>query len=228
METKMTSLSTVATFDDLRKCAAVLTEGTAEEGKYILFLLLTSKLTCVFYKEFLAFVRYHQSCRQTWVDATQEAQRLQRELDCALKNMADLESKLYHARRIVESELKARKEAEHERDIMEKKMFAVTDIVNEHINDETRQKISVLHDHCRKRKSTGNKKRDLNDINSTGSFLSDLSLTQSEDDILNVTADRWKKHRPSMTENGGVHVGGKRSRISTDANKKTANISKRK
>lgn len=37
-------------------------------------------------------------------------------MDTAMKNIAELETKLYHARRILDQECKARREAEEERD----------------------------------------------------------------------------------------------------------------
>lgn len=55
----------------------------------------------------------------------------------------------------------------------------------------------------RKRRSKPNRNEDNNkygnEINSTGSFLSDLSVTQSEDDFLDLSSKPFKKHRPSLT-----------------------------
>lgn len=45
-----------------------------------------------------------------------ESRRLQKELDTAMKSISELETKLYHARRILDQECKARREAEDERD----------------------------------------------------------------------------------------------------------------
>lgn len=65
------------------------------------------------------------------------------------------------------------------------------------INDETRSKLAFLNMSQRKRKSRTNRCFDnVNEINSTGSFLSDLSVTQSEEDFLEVSKP-FKKHRPS-------------------------------
>lgn len=53
----------------------------------------------------------------------------------------------------------------------------------------------------RKRKSKSNRyvaDKYGNEINSTGSFLSDLSVTQSEEDFLEMSKP-FKKHRPSTT-----------------------------
>lgn len=65
------------------------------------------------------------------------------------------------------------------------------------INDETRSKLAFLNMSQRKRKSRTNRCFDnVNEINSTGSFLSDLSVTQSEEDFLEISKP-FKKHRPS-------------------------------
>lgn len=67
------------------------------------------------------------------------------------------------------------------------------------INDETRSKLAFLNMSSRKRKSKSNRyveDKYGNEINSTGSFLSDLSVTQSEEDFLEVSKP-FKKHRPS-------------------------------
>lgn len=50
--------------------------------------------------------------RIQWLNMVHEAQRLQRELDASLQNVAGLETKLYHARRLLEAESKCRKEVE--------------------------------------------------------------------------------------------------------------------
>lgn len=110
-------MSLVATFDDLMRCMAVLIDGTAEEGLKSIFLERNVIISILHkFTEFLKFVKVQEECRMQWLAAIQEAQRLQRELDASLQNMADLEAKLYHARKLIESEHKARKEAENERD----------------------------------------------------------------------------------------------------------------
>lgn len=86
------------------------------------------------------------------------------------------------------------------------------------INDETRSKLAFLNMSMRKRKSNKyiDNEKYGNDINSTGSFLSDLSVTQSEDDFLDVNIGHnkpWKKHRPSTDANRSF-VDGKQARRS--------------
>lgn len=85
----------------------------------------------------------------------------------------------------------------------DKKLAQVCDFLrtDRDINDETRNKFAFLNMSTRKRKSKSNKfleEKYGNDINSTGSFLSDLSVTQSEEDFLEVSKP-FKKHRPSAT-----------------------------
>lgn len=160
--------------------------------------------------EFRRYVQMQDEWRLQWQATTQEAQRLQRELDKSLQVQADLETKLFHARRLLEMESKARRAAEAERDVIDKKMSQVCDFLrtDRDINDETRSKLAFLDMSSRKRKSKSKKfmeEKYGDDINSTGSFLSDLSVTQSEDDFLDVNvghAKQWKKHRPSGIGNG--------------------------
>jgi Rac GTPase-activating protein 1 len=207
----MATLSTLAAYDDLLRYQAVLTDGTAEY-------------------EFHKFAQFQEECRLQWLTAIDEAKRLQRELDNSCKTICDLETKLYHARRLLEVETKARREAEGERETIEKRMVAVRDLfLNEHdIKEETRSKFAFLNSFPKKRKSHHDHLG--NDINSTGSFLSDLSLTQSEDDFLDVRPSKaapWKKHRPSIPkDNSSVYVG-KKARLSTDGDRRSVNRSHR-
>lgn len=58
-----------------------------------------------------------------------------------------------------------------------------------------------------------------NDINSTGSFLHNLSITRSENDFLDVDKP-FKTHRKSNANNS--YVGVKRSRQSSDGKRKSS------
>lgn len=66
--------------------------------------------------EFLEFARQQEHCRLQWLNQYKESRRLQKELDASMKTIGELETKLYHARRILDQECKARREAEDERD----------------------------------------------------------------------------------------------------------------
>jgi Rac GTPase-activating protein 1 len=93
------------------------------------------------------------------------------------------------------------------------------------MRDETRRQIAALNNYTnRKRKSTHIIKED--EINSTGSFLSDLSLTQSEDDLLesklSAVPSKWKKHRPSYNNNNSfLNASGKKTRVSMENRRST-------
>uniref|UniRef100_A0A182J469 Rac GTPase-activating protein 1 n=1 Tax=Anopheles atroparvus TaxID=41427 RepID=A0A182J469_ANOAO len=193
-------LSLVAQFDEFRRSCDVLRDGTAEV-------------------EFLRFAQLQDECRMQWLKSIEEAQRLQRELDNALRSITNLESKLFHARKLLETETKARKHAENERDMMEGKMQDVFEIVrNEHtLRDVTRERLAEFERVPRRRSRHGHAQHSElnggmdNDINSTGSFLVDLSLTQSEDDFLEplkaqTKRKSWKKHRPSYNNNTSFKV----------------------
>lgn len=91
------------------------------------------------------------------------------------------------------------------------------------LKEETKDKFAFLNYCPKKRKSKLLEEKYGNEINSTGSFLSDLSLTQSEDDFLNIGPPRkWKKLRKStqlqqqQQQHNGSFIGGKCSRVSTD------------
>lgn len=180
----MASFSSLATFDDLRCCVQVLIDGASEE-------------------EFLKILQLQKKLQLECLARAQEAQRIQRELDASLESMADLETKLFHARRLLEIETKARREAEYECDLLEKKIMAVLDLLQyeKNLKNETKDKLAYLHTLPRKRKSFNPHLEDKygNEVNSTGSFLSDLSITQSEDDV-NSGIRNFSKHQPDVSD----------------------------
>lgn len=168
------TLPTLSTFDDLTRCVHVLIDGAAED-------------------EFLKILRLQEKLQLECLARAHEAQRIQSELDASLQSLADLENKLFHARRLLEMETKARRDAEYERDQMEQKILAISDLLQyeNNLNRETKDKLASLHSMPRKRKSHNSHLEEKygNDINSTGSFLSNFSITQSEDDLLDVNHD---------------------------------------
>lgn len=95
------------------------------------------------------------------------------------------------------------------------------------MRDETRKHLQVLSSYTKKRKSNHRhiEEEVCEEINSTGSFLSDLSLTQSGDDILDpkpsTANQKWKKHRPSLNNSGFLNISGKKSRLSTEKRRST-------
>lgn len=158
--------------------------------------------------EYRKFLQIQEESRAQWQETKAEAQRLQMELDRCSKERADLETKLFHARRLLELEAKSRRAVEMEHEALERKLSQVCDFLKEDrfINDETRHKYAFLNLSSRKRKSKS--MGHGNDINSTGSFLSDLSVTQSEEDFLDDEKKQFKRHRPSTA---GLNVSSRRS-----------------
>lgn len=72
-------------------------------------------LSCTFFLEFLNFIKIQEEARMLWLNSVHEAQRLQKQLDASLSNVAELERKLVYARRLLEQEANKRKESEAER-----------------------------------------------------------------------------------------------------------------
>lgn len=178
--------------------------------------------------EYKRFLLVQEQSHEQWQATVAEAQRLQRQLDQCVQDRAELETKLSHARRLVENESRARRVAETERDAyvnivvlsrvgvvcfvsimknycrydrQEKKLSQLGDFLrcDRGIDDNTRSKLAFLDSTTHtKRRSIRFAQPPGNEINSTGSFLSDLSVTQSEDDFLDISKP-FKRHRPSTT-----------------------------
>lgn len=108
-------------------------------------------------------------------------------------------------------------------------MWQVKDLLRTetNINEQTRDKFAFLNSCQKNRRSKKQTDKFANEVNSTGSFLSDLSVTHSEDDLLDAPKaqpNKWRKHRPSYTaDNGGSFIGAKRSRISMDGKRRNSN-----
>lgn len=95
---------------------------------------------------------------------------------------------------------------------------------DENLKEETRNQLAFLNTCQKKRKSKRKSKmieeKHGNEVDSTGSFMSNLSITQSEDDFLDIEKP-FKKHHKSNLE--GSFVGAKRSRISCEKRRSSAN-----
>ncbi|XP_023715210.1 rac GTPase-activating protein 1 isoform X2 [Cryptotermes secundus] len=191
------SLSLLASYDDLIRCSTVLAQSSCEP-------------------EFIRFALNQEGCRQKWLAAVLEAQRLQAELEKANQNNTVLEAKLKHARLMLDKEKKKRLLAEGSSAAMEKKLNLVRDLVFVEgcgkINDETKEKLGFLnvttnsfagYDEVAGGHDTAPRLHTISEaMDSTGSLLSDLSYSRSEDDLdstLTRCGKVWKKHRPSLT-----------------------------
>ncbi|XP_067002574.2 rac GTPase-activating protein 1 [Anabrus simplex] len=195
---EMATLSLLASYDDLIRCTNVLTESGCEA-------------------EFMRFALGQLECQRKWLAAENECKRLQQELEAANNSRTDLEKKLLLARRFLDGEKKKRYATEQELAAVEKQLGMVRDLVlgddsKIPINNETKEKLAFLNHTNRSRSSAvysiGNRESNgkrLNtiteDLDYTGSLLSDLSYSRSDDDLdlsLTRSGRPWKKHRYSM------------------------------
>ncbi|XP_015122718.1 rac GTPase-activating protein 1 [Diachasma alloeum] len=193
-----TSLSIMATHDELVRCTNVLVNGACEE-------------------EFLQFAINQEEMRQKWLASVQECQRLHSALEKAHHESADLDRKLSHARRLLDEEKRRRRLAEDQRNSLERQIALARDLLfndgGRNLNDETREKLQFLnnttlngrHSHVHLKDLQNDKLNTIAELDSTGSLLSDLScFSKSEDDLdasallsQNHKKREWKEHRPS-------------------------------
>ncbi|XP_011497551.1 PREDICTED: rac GTPase-activating protein 1 [Ceratosolen solmsi marchali] len=193
-----TSLSILASHDELVRCTNVLVNGSCEG-------------------EFLQFAINQEEMRQKWLASVQECQRLHSTLEKAHHEAADLDRKLSHARRLLDEEKRRRRLAEEQRNSCERQITLVRDLLlndgGRNLNDETREKLQFLnnttlngrHNSIHSKDPLQDKLNTITELDSTGSLLSDLScFSKSEDDLdtsiilqQNQKKREWKEHRPS-------------------------------
>ncbi|XP_044742527.1 rac GTPase-activating protein 1-like [Chrysoperla carnea] len=199
--TEPPKLSLVAQFDDLMRCVWGLLNNDETEA-------------------FLAIVLNFEEFCLKGIEAEKECQRLQSELNKQMLTISNLEKKLSHARSMYDTEKRQRLKAEHEIENLERNVNLVREILltNENKNylpNETREKLQFLHNSTSKSRrsyETSTRAKRLNTINeleSTGSLLSDLSYSRSEDD-LDMTGD-WNGHRPCNAKQEEYHQKRRRS-----------------
>ncbi|XP_059475625.1 rac GTPase-activating protein 1 [Neocloeon triangulifer] len=183
-------LSTVAQFDEMCRLGACLSEGVEEE--------------------FLAFCTNQEDCRKQWLQAVFECQRLQAKLADSNHALSEMENKLEHARNLLDQEKRQRRKIEHERDALEKQISLVRDMLeNNKVNDETREKLAFLGNissgHVRHESEVRHVPLDvINEFETTGSILSELGYSQSDDEmevsILRNGKTRRRSSRPYIPE----------------------------
>ncbi|EZA51336.1 hypothetical protein DMN91_002072 [Ooceraea biroi] len=192
----MTTLSLLATYDELVRCTNVLINGSCEE-------------------DFQQCALNQEAMRQKWSGTEQECGRLLAALNKAQNEIAGLDKKLCHARRKLEEENHKRRVAEEQRDVLERQVAMVRNLLlndgGRNLNDETREKLQFLNNTTLNRQSNVqyqdiniDKLNTIAELDSTGSILSDLNcLSKSENDIdasimlQHHKKREWKEHRPS-------------------------------
>ncbi|XP_033333684.1 rac GTPase activating protein tumbleweed [Megalopta genalis] len=193
------SLSLLASHDEVVRCTNVLVNGACEE-------------------EFLQFAINQEEMRQKWLASIQECQRLHSALEKAHQEAADLDRKLSHARRLLDEEKRKRRTVEEQRNSLERQISMARDLLfndgGRNLNDETREKLQFLNNTTLNGRHSNIHIKDLQqndklntiaELDSTGSILSDLScFSKSEDDLdtsvliqQSQKKREWKEHRPS-------------------------------
>ncbi|XP_026327515.1 rac GTPase-activating protein 1-like [Hyposmocoma kahamanoa] len=187
------ALSLVAQFDDINRLNGVLNDGAAEE--------------C-----FLAFVKQMEWVRCQWAAAEAESARLQTELDEALRALGKWESKFAHVRKLLDSEKRERNVVLKKYSELSKLLDMARDLLfNDNrakLNDETLQKLAFLNGTAQEHNA---KLANVPELNSTGTLLSEMSYSRSEDDL---------DFSLASTRRSWVQRGGWNARDSAPANKK--------
>ncbi|XP_059058521.1 rac GTPase-activating protein 1-like [Achroia grisella] len=159
------ALSLVAQFDDLNRLNGVLNAGIAEECFY-------------------AFVKHVEWVRTQWAASEAETIRLQSELDEALRTLSKWEAKFSHVRKLLDSEKRERNIVLKKCNELGKRLEMARDLLfNDNrtkLNDETLQKLAFLNG---AQQDHNAKLNGVPELNSTGTLLSEMSYSRSEDDL---------------------------------------------
>ncbi|KAL0274175.1 UNVERIFIED_CONTAM: hypothetical protein PYX00_006658 [Menopon gallinae] len=163
--------------------------------------------------EFLMFLTYHDQMKMRWKESVSECKRLKLELDSSNLKISELEKKLNRARVLLDMEKKQRVRAEAKRDELMQQVIQIEDILScvrkagDKLANETREKLDrfLSTTHTKLRASgdfKGIRLDTIDEINSTGSLLSDLSFSRSEDFDMNASLSEmgvFQKPRPSVS-----------------------------
>lgn len=197
-------LSLVASFDDLCRYTAPLTEGIEDE--------------------FIKFALNQELCRKKWLAMKLEAQEWQNLYKKSQAEAKAYEAKLINARGLIEKEMAKRVKAEEDKEILERQIALIRELLTDTtaLNDQTREKLAsaFVNSTCAYVKPRESPKR-LNTINeSTGSILSlsDISYDRTEDDmddaetafLKNPNKPRRSGGRPSDRLSAGENLANKR------------------
>ncbi|KAF9800319.1 hypothetical protein SFRURICE_002888, partial [Spodoptera frugiperda] len=168
------TLSLVAQFDDINRLNGILNDGAAEE--------------C-----FLAFLKQMEWVRGQWAAAEKEAARIQTELDEALRTLAKWEAKFAHVRKLLDGEKRERNIVLKKYNELSKLLDMARDLLfNDNrakLNDETLQKLAFLNGTAQQDHNA--KLNCVPELNSTGTLLSEMSYSRSEDDLdLSIASTR--------------------------------------
>ncbi|KAF5278824.1 hypothetical protein FQR65_LT03512 [Abscondita terminalis] len=137
---------------------------------------------------FLVFVEQTKGVVDQWQLALHECKRLQDEVAKMTNDYCDLESKLSHARKLLDQERKRARNFEKERDEWERKVMRVSNIIHKNQNrgfDQTVKELSFLNEENLFDPDVNRLSHlsAIKEVNTTGSLISDFSYSRSEDDL---------------------------------------------
>ncbi|RZF44502.1 hypothetical protein LSTR_LSTR002275 [Laodelphax striatellus] len=165
---------------------------------------------------FYDFVLGTGNLQNICLESEKKVHKLEDEVKALEKEKQHLENKLQIARRIHDNSIAMRKKAEEEKMALEIQLQQVRDLLfcdtRNKIHDETREKLQSLSTSFMSRTSLdrmdynagGDKLTTIDEFESTGSILSDLSYSRSEDDLDHNETRRLRKRSYAYTESAGT------------------------
>lgn len=168
MAPAMPKMSLLAQHDDLCRYTSVLTEGIETE--------------------FIKFLKKCDIYQYQFKTAETEISNLQKELTKAKTDISGLETKLKHARNRLEIEMKKRLKAENDRNILERQISLIREVLladQNAMNDQTKEKLAFLNSSHYPNKNMDSPRRLQTIDESAGSVLSpsDISFDKTDDDL---------------------------------------------
>ncbi|XP_067141380.1 rac GTPase-activating protein 1-like [Centruroides vittatus] len=161
-------LSLLAQYDDLCRYTSVLTEGLESD--------------------FIKFLKKLENYENNKKVVEIEIMELQKQLSKAKAEIGGLETKLKHARHRLEVEMKKRSKAENDRNILERQISLIREVLladQNAMNDQTKEKLAFLNSTYCPNKNKDSPKRLQTIDESAGSVLSpsDVSFDKTDDDL---------------------------------------------
>ncbi|KAF7266136.1 hypothetical protein GWI33_020506 [Rhynchophorus ferrugineus] len=155
---------------------------------------------------FLSLAEDTKMILEKYSEAIAQCEKLQNIIDLKVRENSELEIRLNRARHLLDEERRKTQKVYREKDILEERLDQVKDLLlydnTIKISQDAKEKLSFLNKSARENNEYGVRNLSaINEINSTGSMLSDFSVSRSEDDLdlsryVKQSRD-WKKHRAS-------------------------------
>ncbi|CAH1130082.1 unnamed protein product [Ceutorhynchus assimilis] len=178
-------LTVIALFDDLIRLFRYKRDKKTEES-------------------FLNFAEESKLMFDKYLEAVQECQRLRLMLDIKVQDGIETERRVNTARHFLDEEKKKTQRVLREKEELEEQLDQVRELLFKDnrvkIGDDAKAKLSFLNNKADNKHGYNNNNLScIQEINSTGSMLSDYSVSRSEDDLdLSRHGNpKWKKHRAS-------------------------------